>query len=117
MKTRMKDDEGLLREARANLQRGIETVGGRLYLTTHRLVFEAHSFNIQSGATSIHVRNVRRMRKCWTKFLGILPVFPNSLAVSTARGVTYQFVLGQRDAWIRDIRAAQEEWEDEHGEE
>ena len=41
MNTRLRDDEDVIRDSAANLQRGLETVGGWLYLTTHRLVFEA----------------------------------------------------------------------------
>jgi hypothetical protein len=117
MKTRLRRDEEVIRDAAANLQRGIETVGGWLYLTTERLIFEAHAFNIQAGATIIPLRDVEDIWKTWTKFLGLLPVFPNSLAVSTAKGKTFRFVLGNRDAWISDIRETQyelgEEDEDE----
>ena len=106
----------MIREAPANLQRGIETVGGRLFLTTERLIFEAHAFNIQSGATVIPLRDVREMWKCWTKILGLIPIFPNSLAVSTAKGKTFRFVIGDRDSWISDVREAKDELPDEEDE-
>jgi hypothetical protein len=117
MNTRLRRDEEVIRDAAANLQRGIETVGGWLYLTTERLIFEAHAFNVQAGATAIPLRDVRKMWKSWTKLLGLLPVFPNSLAVSTAKGKTFRFVLGNRDAWMRAIREAQEDWEDNQDDE
>lgn len=115
MNTRLRDDEELIRDSAANLQRGIETVGGRLYLTTHRLIFEAHAFNVQSGATVIPLRDVEEMWKCWTKFLGLLPIFPNSLAVSTSKGKTFRFVIGRRDEWINTVREAQDEWDEQNG--
>jgi hypothetical protein len=115
-KTRLRRDEEVLRDGAANLQRGIETAGGWLYLTTHRLIFEAHAFNIQSGATIIPLGDVEQMWKCWTKFLGFLPIFPNSLAVSTAKGRTFRFVLGGRDAWITAVRDAQEELDERRDE-
>jgi hypothetical protein len=40
VKTALRDRESVIREAPANLQRGIETVGGKLCLTTARLVFD-----------------------------------------------------------------------------
>jgi hypothetical protein len=113
MKTRLRRDEEVIRDAAANLQRGIETVGGWLYLTTERLIFEAHAFNIQSGASVIPLRVVGKMWKSWTKFLGLIPVFPNTLAVATAKGKTFRFVIGSRDAWISAIRDAKEDWEDQ----
>ncbi|MBY0459734.1 MAG: hypothetical protein K2V38_20640 [Gemmataceae bacterium] len=112
MNTRLRRDEDVIRESAANLQRGIEAVGGWLYLTTRRLVFEAHAFNVQSGATVIPLEDVQDIYKCWTKFLGLIPVFPNSLAVETTRGKTFKFVLFDRDRWARAIRPAQEDLND-----
>lgn len=62
MKIHLRPEETLLREGAANLQRGMETVGGRLFLTDRRLHF------------------------CWTRFLNRVPVFPSALAVETACG-------------------------------
>lgn len=42
--------EQLIKEGFANLQRGWEALGGRLYLTNQRLIFESHPFNIQREA-------------------------------------------------------------------
>jgi hypothetical protein len=112
MHTELRDDEEPIRDGAANLQRGIETAGGWLYLTTERLIFEAHAFNIQSGRTVTPLRDVEDVWLCWTKFLGLIPVFPNSLAVSTAKGKTFRFVLGDRERWRNAIREAQEDLED-----
>ena len=98
------DGERLVRESAASLQRGIETVAGRLFLTTRRLIFEAQTHNVQTGRTIISLRDVEAVWKCWTKLFGLVPVFPNSLAVSTAGGKIYRFVLFGRDPWIRLIR-------------
>lgn len=117
MHTDLRDDEEMIRDSAANLQRGIETVGGWLYLTTERLIFEAHAFNVQSGRTIIPLRDVEDVWLCWTKLLGLIPVFPNSLAVSTAKGKTFRFVLGDRDKWRIAIREGKEDWEDSHGDE
>ena len=103
MKITLNTNETLVREGAANLQRGAETVGGRLFLTNQRLFFQSHSFNIQTGPTEIPLSQVLGTRLCWTRFLGVLPLFPNSLAVATAGGAEYRFVLFDRRAWAAAI--------------
>lgn len=41
MKFALRAGERIIREGAANLQKNIETVGGKLYLTNQRLVFES----------------------------------------------------------------------------
>lgn len=105
MKTELKQNEKLIKTGVANLQKGIETVGGQLYLTNQRLVFEAHKFNVQGGTTEIALSDIKSSKKCWTKFLGFVPVMPNSLAVYTNAGKAYRFVLFGRGAWAAAIEA------------
>jgi hypothetical protein len=92
-----------VKDGGANLQRGIETVGGRLYLTSHRLVFESHAFNVQTGTTIIPLTSITGVRKCWTRFLNLIPLFPNSVAVTTKEGIEYRYVTFGRRAWIDAI--------------
>ena len=105
MKTELREREQLIRKRAANLQKGIETVGGRLYLTNQRLVFETHAINFQRGTTEIELSDIRSSEKCWTKFLGCIPIWPNSLAVFTEAGREYRFVTFERDAWATAIDA------------
>ena len=105
MKTGLRQSEKLVKDGAANLQKNIETVGGKLYLTNQRLVFEAHKFNVQSGVTEVELSNIQSSEKCWTKFLGFLPLFPNSLAIYTKQGKEYRFVLFGRGAWSAAIEA------------
>lgn len=86
MKIHLHPEETLLREGAAHLQRGMETVGGRLFLSDRRLPFRSHPFNDRTGATDISVGKVRRLHFCWTRFLNRVPVFPSALAVETACG-------------------------------
>lgn len=121
MNTRLRRDEDMIRDGMASIQRGIETVGGNLYLTTQRLIFESHALNIQTGKTIIPLGDVKDVQTCWTKFLGLIPVFPNGLAVSTKTGETFRFVLFSRTEWMRAIlkakrRRAKEEEEDDQEE-
>ena len=103
MKTPVLGGETPVKEGAANLQRGIETVGGRLYLTSQRLVFESHRFNIQTGATVIPLGSIDSLRKAWTKFLNLIPLFPNTVAVATKDGNEFRFVTFGRNVWIDAI--------------
>ena len=98
MKTELSSNETITRSGVASLQRGAETVGGKLYLTSHRLIFESHSFNIQTGATIISLAEISQTATCWTKFLNLFPIVPNSLAVLTSSGEK-RFVLFGRKKW------------------
>jgi len=99
MKTELNTNEVLIKKGAANLQKGIETVGGYLYLTSQRLIFEAHAINIQSGNTIIDLSNIDSTEKCWTKILNLIPLIPNSLAINSKTGEEYKFVLFGRNAW------------------
>lgn len=43
--------------------RGWEGVGGRLYLTNRRLVFESHAINLQTGTTDIPLADIVDAKK------------------------------------------------------
>jgi hypothetical protein len=105
MKTELRKGEQVVKEGAANLQKNIEAVGGKLSLTNQRLVFEAHKINVQGGTTEVELSSVHSSRPCWTKFLGLIPLFPNSLAVRTIEGKEYRFVLFGRKAWAAAIDA------------
>ncbi len=105
MKTEIRNGEQIIKTGAANLQKNIETVGGKLYLTSQRLVFEAHKINLQGGVTEVELSNIQSSRPCWTRFLGLIPLFPNSLAVFTKQGKEYRFVLFGRHAWAAAIEA------------
>lgn len=104
MAIELRTGEKLIHEGGANLHRGWEAVGGHLYLTSQRLLFQSHSFNVQTGNAEIPLAEVASLRLCWTKFLGIIPVFPNSLAVHTTNGSEHRFVVHGRQAWSDAIR-------------
>jgi hypothetical protein len=103
MNTPLEPGESIVKQGPANLQRGMETVGGKLYLTNRRLVFEAHAFNIQTEPAELRLSDVRSMEKCWTLFLGFLPLAPNSLAVYSRRSEELRFVLWGRASWMAAI--------------
>jgi len=92
--------EGILADQAANLFRGAEGVGGRLKLTTRRLLFEPHAINIQRNPLEISVGDIAEVRKRNT--MGLIP---NGVLVRTKGGVEYKFVVWGRDKLIRLIQA------------
>jgi GRAM domain len=106
MHTSLNPGETVVREARANLQRGVESVGGHLYLTDQRLIFESHRFNVQRGATIVPLSDVVEVEPIWTRFLGVLPTFPNSIRVRMRDGEDQRIVCSKRGEWIAAIEQA-----------
>jgi hypothetical protein len=105
MQTLLRQAEKAAKEGAANLQKNPETVGGKLYSTNQRLVVKAHKLNVQGGTTEVELSSIQSSRPCWTRFLGLVPLFPNSLAVFTQDGKEYRFVLFGRHAWAAAIEA------------
>jgi len=91
-----------IKEGPANLQRGLETVGGKLVLTKEALIFSPHDANFQRQKESIDLDSIQSVSRAWTKFLGFIPLLPNSLCVST-KNEDFYFVLSGRDAWALAI--------------
>lgn len=92
--------EEILADMAANLFRGIEGVGGRLKITSRRLVFQPHAVNFQRSPLELSLGDIGDVRKRNT--LGLIP---NGMLVSTLAGVEYKFVVWGRDRLIGMIRA------------
>ncbi len=103
MDTPLRNNEKMIKEGKANLQRGLETVGGKLYLTNFRLIFESHKFNVQSGTTKLELSNICSPSPSWTKFLNIIPITPNAIVVPTKQGNEFRFTTWERKNWINAI--------------
>ncbi len=91
MRTELLDGERLLADEMANLFRGWESVGGRLYVTNRRVIFESHFLNIRRGATEIplgHIEDVVPRNN-----LGFIP---NGMEIRTRDGSRYRFVTWGR---------------------
>ena len=103
MKTNLEPDETLIKEGVSNLSRGIEAVGGHLYLTNRRLVFEPHAINIQKGIEIIAIPDIQSSVPCWTKLANLVPIAPNSIEVATKAGRKFRFTVYGRKAWATSI--------------
>lgn len=96
----------VIKTGAANMQRGIEAVGGKLTLTDQQLTFESHRLNVQTGTSVIPLSEVVAVEPVWTKVFNLVPITPNSLAVTTRDGAEHSFVLNSRKTWRDEIARA-----------
>jgi hypothetical protein len=93
--------EVTLIDVAANLFRGAEAVGGRMQITTHRVLFKPHAINIQKEPAEIDLKEITEVGPRNT--LGLVP---NGLYVRTKDGTEYGFVVWGRGNLIKIIQAA-----------
>lgn len=91
-------DEVPEREIFANLFRGLEGVGGKIFLTNARLIFKSHSLNIQKGQTNIAYQDISSVTKRKT-----MKLIDNGIKVTTKEGKVYCFVMNNRDVELQNI--------------
>jgi len=93
--------EVTLIDVAANLFRGPEAVGGRMQITTHRILFKPHAINIQKEPAEIDLKDVTEVGKRNT--LGLVP---NGMYVRAKDSTEYRFVVWGRSNLIKIIQAA-----------
>ncbi|WP_227428921.1 GRAM domain-containing protein [Psychrobacter sp. I-STPA6b] len=82
----------------ANLFKGIESVGGVLFITNQGLVFKSHKANIQTGQTNIAFTDIEKIEAVKTAKL-----VDNGLKVIKKDGLAFQFVVNDRDELMAKI--------------
>jgi len=82
----------------ANHFKGLEGVGGILFLTNKRLYFKSHKINIQVHELTIPKENIKEAFK--HKTLGIIN---NGLTVITSNGQKEKFVVEKVNEWIKEL--------------
>jgi len=87
--------ENILFETPANHFKGIEGVGGKLFLTDKRIVFKSHKLNIQNHQLSIPLTDVNNVGRY--KTLGMIN---NGLSITTVNDKTEKFVVEQVEDWV-----------------
>jgi hypothetical protein len=93
-------DEEILADVAANFFRGIEGVGGRLKITSHRVLFEANEINLQEQPGEILLSDIAEVSKRNT--MGIIP---NGLLIRTKVNAIYKFVVWRRGKLIELINS------------
>ena len=82
----------------ANIFRGIEGVGGKLFLTNKNVIFKSHKINIQTGQTKMDYADIHTIHKL--KTLGFIE---NKMRIETKDGKTHDFVVNERDLWVEKL--------------
>ena len=86
-------------EGPANLFRGAEAVGGKLFLTNERLIFKSHKLNINTGQSDftfgeIFVVSPRRTAR----------LIDNGLRLRLVDGREFDIVVGNRETWLDKLQ-------------
>lgn len=93
-----KYDEQILIDKPANLFRGIESVGGRIQVTTQKVIFKPHTLNLQRTIEYIPLSNIESITKRNT--MGLIP---NGISIKLKSGVEYRLVVAGREELISII--------------
>lgn len=99
MEFKLKKDEHLLYDTKANLFRGIEAVGGKLKITDHRLFFHPHALNITHEKTEILLKDIVDLEA--VKTMGLVN---NGIKVTTKDGKEFRFVVNNREKIIEVVK-------------
>ncbi len=92
------DGEQIKTEGPANLFKGIEAVGGKLFLTNQRLIFKTHNYNIQKGQTNFAYADIAVIKERKTANL-----IANGIRVKTKNGIAFDFIVNERSVWIAHL--------------
>lgn len=96
----LKDGEDIMTDIAANLILGIESVGGRMMVTSRRVVFQPGAVNIQRLQREIPMGQILSVTP--HNFLGVIP---NGVKIRLKSGVEYRFVVWGRNRIIDLIRS------------
>lgn len=88
----------IIMEGGANHFKGVEAVGGWLYLTSDEIIFKSHAYNVQAHQTTIPLDQVVKV-----KTVATLGLIPNGLLITINNGSIEKFVVNNRNNWIEEI--------------
>ncbi len=91
-------DETIVLETPASHFKGMEAVGGKLYLTNKRLTFKSHKFNIQNHQLDILLDEIISVSQY--KSLGLVN---NGLSIAIRGGVIEKFIVNEIEVWIEPL--------------
>lgn len=95
IKIELEAGEKIIFQSNANHFKGLEAVGGKLFLTEKRLVFKSHKFNIQNHEFVIKLSDIASIGKF--KPLGLTN---NGLLVIDKNNETEKFVVENLADWL-----------------
>jgi hypothetical protein len=89
--------EVAIKDGSANHYKGLEAVGGKLYLTNQRLKFKSHKLNIQVHEMEIPLNQIVSIEKA-SGFLAF-----KQINVHVKDSTVEKFVVNNREEWINAI--------------
>lgn len=95
IKPDLSPDETVEVEGPANLFRGMEGVGGKIFLTNKKLIFKSHKINIQTGQTDVAYADIDQIINRKTAKL-----INNGIRIVTKDGKQFDFVVNERAVWL-----------------
>ncbi|WP_339667314.1 GRAM domain-containing protein [Maribacter arcticus] len=98
IKSELDAEEKIEIEGPANLFRGMEGVGGKIFLTDKKLVFKSHKINVQKGQTNIEYKNIKEIIRRKTA-----KIIDNGFRIITNDNKEFDFVVNERDLWFEKI--------------
>lgn len=99
MRFKLNNGEKIIKEGPANHFKGIEAVGGKLYLTNHRIVFLSHDMNVQNHLLSVPYSEIVHVDTRNT-----LLFIPNGFYIQNRDNSIEKFVTYGREEWIQVIK-------------
>lgn len=88
-------DETMLFGAQASHLKGLESIGGKLYLTDKRLVFKSHAYNFRNETFSIALQEIVSLHAF--KSLGLIS---NGMAITLSDQKKVKFIVERPEDWI-----------------
>lgn len=98
IKPELVENEEIEVEGPANLFRGMEGVGGKMFLTNKHIIFKAHKINIQKGQTNIPYEAITEISKRKTA-----KIINNGIRIKTNAGKEFDFVVNEREKWLEKL--------------
>ena len=98
IKPELTENEEVDVEGPANLFRGMEGVGGKMFLTNKHIIFKSHKINIQSGQTTIPYEDISEISKRKTA-----KIIDNGIRIKTNDGKEFDFVVNEREKWLEKL--------------
>lgn len=98
IKPELEENEEIDIEGPANLFRGMEGVGGKIFLTNKHIIFKSHKINIQSGQTNIPYEDITEISKRKTA-----KIIDNGIRIKTNTAKEFNFVVNEREKWLEKL--------------
>ena len=84
----------------ANLYRGRESIGGKIFFYDDKLIFKSHDFNTSTGLVEIKYVDILEVNKRNT--MGIIP---NGVTIFDKNNLEYKFVIYNRENVVTFLQA------------